>query len=63
LKGSIVSTGEGMIIPLMQAMEQLPGKLVIICDDFEGLHPTYHKMLAKDTWILEVEKSKDLLKE
>jgi hypothetical protein len=63
LKGSIVSTGEGKIIPLNQAMEQLPGKLVIICDDFEGLHPTYRKMLAKDTWILEIEKPKGLRKE
>ena len=60
LKGSIVSTGEGKIIPLKQAMEELPGKLVIFCDDFEGLHPTYRKMLAKDTWIIEIEKPKGL---
>ena len=60
LKGTIVSTSEGKIIPLKQAMEQLTGKLVIIYDDFEGLHPTYRKMLAKDTWILEIEKPKGL---
>ena len=60
IKGSVVSTGEGKIIPRKQAMEELPGKLVIICDDFEGLHPTYRKMLAKETWILEIEKPKGL---
>ena len=63
LKDGIVSTGEGKTIPLKQAMEQLPGKLVIICDDFEGLHPNYRKMLAKDTWIIEIEKPKGLRKE
>lgn len=60
LKGSVVSTGDGKIIPMKQAMEELPGKLVIFCDDFDGLHPTYRKMLAKDTWIIEIEKPKGL---
>ncbi len=63
LKGTIVSTGEGKIIPLKQVMEELPGKLVFICDDFKGLHSTYRKMLAKDTWILESKKPKGLRKE
>jgi hypothetical protein len=44
-------------------MDDLLRKLLIICDDFKGLHSTYRKMLAKDTWILEVEKSKDLRKD
>jgi hypothetical protein len=55
LKDGVVSTLDGKIIPLNQAMEQLPGKLVIICDNFKGLHPTYRKILAKDTWIIEIE--------
>ncbi|MSR49722.1 MAG: hypothetical protein CK551_07750 [Planctomycetaceae bacterium] len=58
LKDGIVSTGDGKIIPLKQAMEELPGNLVIICHDLEGLHPTYRKMLSKDTWIIEIEKPK-----
>lgn len=56
LKGSVVSTGDGQIIPMKQALKELAGKLVIFCDDFDGLHPTYRKMLAKDTWIIEIEK-------
>ena len=60
LKGEVVSTGNGKIIPRKQAREELPGRFVILCDDFEGLHPTYRKMLAKDTWILEIEKPKGL---
>jgi hypothetical protein len=36
--------------------EELVGKIVIMCDDFEGLHPVFRKMLAKDTWIIEIEK-------
>jgi hypothetical protein len=63
LKGTVISTGEGKIIPRKQAMAELPGKLVMFCDDFEGLHPTYRKMLAKDTWIIEVEKPSGLRKE
>ena len=63
LKDGVVSTLDGKIIPLNQAMEQLPGKLVIICDNFKGLHPTYRKILAKDTWIIEIEKPKGLQKE
>ena len=60
LKGTVISTGEGKIIPRKQAMDELPGKLVLFCDDFDGLHPTYRKMLAKDTWIIEVEKPNGL---
>jgi len=60
LKGSVVSTGDGQVIPTVQALKLLPGKLVLFCDDFEGLHPTYRKMLAKDTLILEVEKPRGL---
>ena len=60
LNGSVVSTGDGQIIPTGQALKLLPGKLVLFCDDFEGLHPTYRKMLAKDTLILEVEKPRGL---
>jgi len=56
LKGSIVSTGEGRIIPMNQAQKELASKIVIMCDDFEGLHPVFRKMLAKETWIIEVEK-------
>lgn len=63
LKDGIVSTVNGKIIPLNQAMEQLPCKFMIICDNFKGLHPTYRKILAKDTWIIEVEKPKGLRKE
>jgi len=63
LKGLVVSTGDGHVISLKRAMEELPGKLVIYCDDFDGLHPTYRKMLAKDTWIIEVEKPNGLRKE
>ncbi len=63
LKGLIVSTGDGRVIPRKQAMDELPGKLVIYCEDFDGLHPTYRKMLAKDTWIIEVEKPNGLRKE
>lgn len=63
LKDGIVSTVDGKIIPLNQAMEELPDKFVIICDDFEGLHPTYRKILAKDTWIIKIEKPKGLRKE
>lgn len=62
LKGSVVSTGDGQIIPMKQAMKELPGKLVIFCDDFDGLHPTFRKMLAKDTWIIEIEKPGGLRK-
>ena len=60
LKGCVISTGEGKVIPRKLAMAELPGKLVIFCDDFDGLHPTYRKMLAKDTWIIEIEKPKGL---
>jgi|GEM_PF-792513 len=60
LKGMVISNGNGMIIPLKQAMEELPGKLVFFCDDFEGLHPIYRKMLAEGTWIIEIEKPKGL---
>ena len=60
LKGSIVSTGDGKIIPMKQATAKLPGKMVLFCEDFDGLHPTYRKMLAKDTWIIEMEKPKGL---
>jgi len=60
LKGSVVSTGEGQIIPRQQAMEELPGKLVMLCDDFDGLHPIYRRMLAKDTWTVEIEKPNGL---
>ena len=62
LKGSIVSTGEGLIILMNQAQEKLAGKLVIMCDDFDGLHPVYREMLAKDTWVIESEKSGGLRK-
>ena len=63
LKGLVVSTGDGRVIPRKQAMDEMPGKLVIFCEDFDGLHPTYRKMLAKDTWIIEVEKPRGLRKE
>ena len=56
LKGSVVSTGEGRIIPMNQAQKELASKIVIMCDDFEGLHPVFRKMLAKETWIIEIEK-------
>jgi hypothetical protein len=60
LKGSVVSTGEGQIVPRHQAMKELPGKLVMLCDDFDGLHPIYRRMLAKDTWTVEIEKPNGL---
>ncbi len=60
LQGTVISTGAGKMIPRQQAMAELPGKLVMFCDDFEGLHPTYRKMLAKDTWIIEIEKPEGL---
>ncbi len=56
LMGVIISTGDGQIMPMKQALKEFSGKLVIFCDDFDGLHPTYRKMLAKDTWIIEIEK-------
>jgi hypothetical protein len=62
LKGSVVSTGDGRMIPMSEAMKGLPGKIVIFCDDFDGLHPAYRKMLAKDVWIIEIEKPGGLRK-
>ncbi len=60
LKGSIVSTGHGKVVPGAEALKALPGKLVLFCDDFDGLDPQYRKLLAEDAWVIEVEKPNGL---
>ncbi len=61
-KASIVSTGDGRIIPREMVWKEMTGKIVIFCDDFDGLHPAYRKLLADETWIVEIEKPKGLRK-
>jgi len=56
LKGLVVSTGDGKVVPMDDAVKTLPGKTVLFCDDFNGLDSNFRKLLAKDAWILKVEK-------
>jgi len=60
LKGLVVSTGDGKIVPMGDAVKALMGKTVLFCDDFDGLHPNFRKLLARDAWVLEVEKPRGL---
>ncbi|MCY2967366.1 MAG: hypothetical protein NT069_27650 [Planctomycetota bacterium] len=61
-KGTVISTGDGRIIPRERVWKELAGKIVIFCDDFDGLHPVYRKLLADDAWIVEIEKQGGLRK-
>jgi hypothetical protein len=62
-RGTVVSTGAGEMIPAERVWRELAGKIVIFCDDFDGLHPVFRRMLADDTWIIEPKKPQGLRKD